>query len=216
MRATMRTFGKWALVLAVPAVCLAARPGEQIVPEGTTLQLLLLRQKSVQQELKLSPELVKKIVEFTNGESDAYEKALKQGEKEREAKFEELERKNKQFLEDNLSAAQRKRLDQITLQVCGLQQLTRPDVAKLLNLSEDQQKKFTEMRKEASKKLQEITSAKDRAGRNEKLAKFREEIDRKIETLLTDEQKTRVRELVGERFKGEIVFEEYEPEPKNK
>ncbi len=73
----MRTFWKCALVLAVLTVGVApARPADTIGPEGTTVQLLLLRQKSVQQELKLDADLVKKIVEFTNKESDEYQKAL--------------------------------------------------------------------------------------------------------------------------------------------
>jgi Spy/CpxP family protein refolding chaperone len=207
----MRTFWKWALALAVPASCVAAaEPAEPVVAEGTTVQLLLLRQKSVQEELKVSPEDAKKIAEFTTKESEEYRKALKLSEKDRQAKVEELEKENKKFLADNLSEAQRKRLGQIALQVSGLQQLTRPEVARLLNLTEEQQKKFKEMRVEARKELAELISSKDREGRNEKLAKLREAVDKKIEAVLTDEQKAKAKELVGEPFKGKLVFEEGE------
>jgi hypothetical protein len=203
----MRTF-TWALVLAVPMVWVAAaRPADLHVAEGTTVQLLLLRQKSVQEELKLSPEVTKKVLEFTNKESGAYDEALKQTKEEADKRSEELEKEEKKFLEDNLTAEQRKRLNQIALQVTGLHQLTRPEVAKLLNLTEEQQKKFKEMRDEARKELEEIFSAKG-AGRNEKLAKLREETDKKIDALLTDEQKAKVKELLGEPFKGEIVIED--------
>jgi hypothetical protein len=204
----MRTL-KWALVLTVPIVWVAtARPAEQIVPEGTTVQLLLLRQKSVQQELKLSPEVIKKVLDFTDKESVAYEQALKLNKEESEKKSDELEKEEKKFLEDNLTAEQLKRLNQITFQVTGLQQLTRPEVARALNLTEEQQTKFKELHKEARKELEEIINSKDREGRNEKLAKLREETDKKIEAVLTDEQRTKARELVGEPFKGEIVFED--------
>ena len=210
----MRTLFKVALALATLAVgtAVAARPDEPIVPEGTTVQLLLLRQKSVQQELKLAPGVIQKVMEFTNKEADEYGKALKDLKgKERAAKFEELEKANKKFLEDNLSADQRKRLEQVTLQVTGLYQLGRKEVAKALDLTEEQQTKFEEMQKETRKALREIlTSSDDRAAKTEKLAKLREENKKKIMAVLTDEQKAKVKEIVGEPFKGEIVFEEPE------
>ena len=206
----MRTFFTLVLVLAVPAGFAAAEEkNAPIAPETTTSQLLLLRQKSVQKELKLDEDTVKKIMEFTNKEADEYGKALKDLKgKERAAKFEELEKANKKFLEDNLSADQRKRLEQVTLQVTGLYQLGRADVAKLLNLTEEQQTKFEDMQKEARKALEEIITSTERAGKNEKLAKLREETNKKILAALTDEQKAKVKEIVGEPFKGEIVFEE--------
>ena len=205
----MRTFFTLVLVLAVPAGFAAAEEKTApIAPETTTAQLLLLRQKSVQKELKLTDDDVKKIMDFTNKESSEYAKDLKLDAKEREKKIDELEQANKKFLEDNLSAAQRKRLAQITLQVTGLYQLGRPEVVKLLNLTEEQQTKFEEMQKEARKALEEIITSTERAGKNEKLAKLREETNKKIMAALTDEQKAKVREIVGEPFKGEIVFEE--------
>jgi Spy/CpxP family protein refolding chaperone len=209
----MRTFFTLVLALAVPAGFAAAEEKTApIAPETTTSQLLLLRQKSVQKELKLDEDTVKKIMEFTNKEADEYGKALKDLKgKERAAKFEELEKANKKFLEDNLSADQRKRLEQVTLQVTGLYQLGRKEVAKALDLTEEQQTKFEEMQKETRKALREIlTSSDDRAAKTEKLAKLREENKKKIMAVLTDEQKAKVKEIVGEPFKGEIVFEEPE------
>jgi hypothetical protein len=188
----------------------AARPADVLVPEGTTLQLLLLRQKSVQKELKLNEKTVKKIMEFTNEESEAFKKALKLKEKDREKKVQELRKKNSAFLKKNLTEAQRKRLRQITLQVSGLQQLTRKEVIKKLALNKDQQKKFAEMRKEARKKLVEILAAKKGSGRTKKLAELREEINNKIADVLTDKQKKIVKEEVGEPFKGELVIEDEE------
>src|SRR5215831_13981941 len=121
----MRIFCKWALVLAVlavPVVWVApARSGEKDdVPGPTTGQLLLLRQKSVQKELNISPELAKKIHEFTNKEYEEFNKALKLGKEKGLKKILELRQVNQKFLEDNLSAAQRKRLGQIYLQVTAL------------------------------------------------------------------------------------------------
>jgi hypothetical protein len=46
-------------------------PAEQHVPDGVTVQLILLRQKSVQADLKITPELAKKIIDFTKKEYEA-------------------------------------------------------------------------------------------------------------------------------------------------
>src|SRR5438105_11149195 len=106
----MRTL-KWLLVLAIPAVWMtAARPDDQqIVPEGSTVPLLLLRQKSVQAELKLGDDLTRKIVEFTNKQHEAFTAALKLGAEERKQKIEGMESENKKFIADSLTEPQRKR-----------------------------------------------------------------------------------------------------------
>ena len=206
----MRTL-KWVLVLAVLVLWVAAaRPQERSVPERTTIELLLLRQKSVQQELKVSPELTKKVVDFTNKQREAFGAALKLGEEERKQKLMEMAKENKQFLDDNLSPEQHKRLFQITLQVTGLHELNRPEVAKALNLSEEQQQKFKDLQTDHRKQLVEIFQSKERDSRNEKLAKLREDTRNKVRAILTDEQKAKVQELVGEPFRGEILFEEDE------
>jgi hypothetical protein len=203
----MRVSWKWTVVLAVPALCAADQPAERAAPTPTTVNLILLRQKSVQDDLKIAPDLGKKIVEFTNKEYEAWKEAQSLGVTEREEKVKELQRANEKFLEENLSEAQRKRLDQIRLQVTGLLQLNKPEVAKLLNLTEEQQKKFKDMLEDARTQLEQIFDPKNRETRTEKLAKLRTEIDQKIESVMTDEQKAKARELVGEPFNGELVFE---------
>jgi hypothetical protein len=204
----MRTLWKWALVLAIPAGWVAAQQPDESIPDPTTVQLLLLRQKSVQSELKLGPEFAKKVAEFTNKEADAYLDALKLKDAESKKKIDELDQANKKFIEDNLSPAQRKRLEQIGLQVTGLQHLTRPEGAKALDLTEQQQTKFKELHMEARKLLEIIIT--DKEGRNEKLAKLRKEVDSKILAILTDAQKKKAREIVGEPFTGELLFEEWD------
>jgi hypothetical protein len=207
----MHTYLKWVLVLALPTgLVMAAGSDELNVAESTTIQLLLLRQKSVQKDLKLAPDVARKIVTFTNQEAEAFKKALKLSKEEREKKFAELEKRNRKFIQDNLTAAQRTRLRQIAVQVTGLRHLTRPEVAKRLGLSKKQQKTFREMRKAARTKLEGILEIKDREERNSKLAKLRAEINKKIESVLTAKQKAKARALVGKRFKGKIEIEEPE------
>jgi CO dehydrogenase nickel-insertion accessory protein CooC1 len=212
----MRTFWKWALVLAVPAVWVAAaRPAELPVPEGTTVKLILLRQKSVQKELTLTADDVKKIMEFTNKQYEAARKALELSKEQRQKKFQTLGKENRKFLADNLKPEQLKRLNQITMQFTGLMLLTRPEVAKELSLTQDQVRKFKQLQTEARKKLGELLD-KDSEGRAEAFAKHREETRKKIMAILTAKQRVKVRQMVGKPFKGEIVFEKAESKDEDK
>ena len=203
----------WAMILAVSALGFAEPPAPEFaLPSDTTVKLLLLRQKSVQEELKLSDELCKKITEYENKEHEAYQKALKLNEDERERKLKEMENEHEKFITDNLSEAQRKRLDQITMQVIGLRFLTRPKAAEVLNLSGEQQEKLKKLHEEGRKELAAIAESPEGEDKSEKVAKLRADIDKKVEAILTDEQKEKVRTYVGEPFKGKIVLEE----PKDK
>ena len=207
----MRTFMRWAVALLVVAVCGAtARPAEPDVPEGTVVKLLLLRQKSVQKELDLGADVVKKITDFTDAQSAAAGKALGMPEAARKAAFEKLAQANDKFLTDTLNAKQSKRLDQIEMQFTALTHLTKPEMAKELKLTDDQVRKFKDMQTEARKALADLIDAKDRTGKTEKFAKLREEARTRILAILTDEQKTKMREISGPPFEGEIVFEERE------
>jgi Spy/CpxP family protein refolding chaperone len=208
----MRTFWKWAVVLAVPAIWVAtARPQEPALPEGTTVKLLLLRQKSVQKELDISADVAKKVMEFTEQESEAFGKALGMPEDERKKAVAQLEEKNKKFLADTLDAKQSTRLNQLYLQFTAPYQLTRAETAKALDLTEDQQQKFKDLYKEYRKEMRDILFGKDTEGRAEKFAKLREMTRPKILAILTEKQQAQVREVVGPPFMGEIVFED---EPK--
>jgi Spy/CpxP family protein refolding chaperone len=200
---------KWAVVLLVTAVFGAtARPADPVVPEGTTVKLLLLRQKSVQKELELTPETIKKIMDFTHAQSEAVHKTTNLGEAARKEALEKLLKENDKFLADNLNAKQSKRLDQIMMQFTALTQLTKPEMVKELKLTDDQVKKFKEMQTEARKALADLIDAKDPKGKSEKLAKLHAETRTKILAVLTDDQKAKVREIAGPPFEGEIVFEE--------
>ena len=209
----MRTVMKWAAALLVVAVCGAtARPAEPDVPEGTVVKLLLLRQKSVQKELDLGADVVKKITDFTNAQSEAARKAAGMPEAARKEAFVKLAQANDKFLTDNLTAKQNKRLEQIFMQFSALTQLTRPEVVKELKLSDEQVKKLKDMQTEGRKALAELFEAKERAGKSEKFAKLREETREKILALLNPDQKAKVREVAGASFEGEIVIEDPPPE----
>jgi hypothetical protein len=207
----MRTCWKWAVVLAVPAIVVGvAWSQEPGLPEGTTVKLLLLRQKSVQKELELSADVVMKIMAFTNEEAEAALKAIELPAGPRKTAFDQLEEKNKKFLADTLNAKQNNRIEQLYLQFTATHHLTKPEAAKLLELTEEQQKKFKDLHDDHRKALADILFGKDIQGKAEKYAKLHEQTRTRILAILTDKQQAKARELAGPPFMGEIVFEEIE------
>ena len=92
---------------------------------------------------------------------EAAGKALELGEAQRKEAFEKLlESRTSKFLADTLHGEAGKRLDQITMQFTALMQLTRPEMAKELKLSDDQVQKFKDLQNEARKALVELIEAK--------------------------------------------------------
>jgi hypothetical protein len=211
----MRTLRKWALVLVIGVIWVAPlRSQERTEPEGTTVKLLLLRQKSVQKELEIAPDVAAKVMTFTDGQSEAAGKALEMAPDQRKKLFEQLAEQNKKFLESTLTAKQAKRLDQITLQFTALRELTKPETAKELGLTDDQQEKLKKLHTEFRKEMVDLIDAKE-ADRTARFAKHHEKIRTAILAILTEKQIAQVRDTVGPPFTGEIVFETHDA-PKKK
>jgi hypothetical protein len=210
----MRTFSKWALALVVPAVWVgtswAAEEEAKMVPEGTTIQLILLRQKAVRQDIGLGRDHTGKIFEFTSKQYDRAREAMKLDQAERRQKFETMKEENERFLKDNLSREQRKRLDQITLQVVGLLWLGREEIARDLNLTEEQRQKAKDLREHTREEARKLLRTGSREGQREKFAQLRRETRNKLQELLTPDQRTKWRELVGRPFRGQLEFEQAE------
>jgi len=207
----MRTGWKWTLVLAVSAIWTTSGFSQQkTIPEPTTVKLLLLRQASVQKELGISPEVAKKITDFTHQQAEEFGKSLKLDEAKRKKAHDEMETQNKKFIADTLNEKQSKRLDQITMQFTALHHLNQPEAVKTLNLTDEQQKKLKALQVEHRKELEEIMFGKAE-GRAEKFTKLREKTRMNIHGILTEKQIAQVRTIVGEPFMGEIVIEELKP-----
>ena len=216
----MRTFWKWALVLAIPVVWVTtARPADEppkprqglrMVAEEEAMELILLRQKSVREDLKLPHEETEKIFDFTAKQYDAAEKARDLPEDQRQAAFDRLVREDEAFLAAHLTPDQRKRLEQISMHLAGLMWVTRPAIAEALKLTDEQKQKAREYQKEAREKLMEVLKSENKEVRKEKIAELHKASHDKLHSLLTDEQRTKWHELAGPPFKGEIAFEEPE------
>jgi Spy/CpxP family protein refolding chaperone len=207
----MHTLRKALLGLAVLVVCTAlARPAEDdeaIIAREDAIEVMLLRQKSVQEDLKLSPEHGQKIHEFADSQWKKVRAMKELSKEERDRRFEAMAKDNERFLKDTLSEPQRKRLNQIAMHVAGLLWIMRSDIAKELNLTEEQKRKIHELHREAHKEAQEaIRSAGGPEVKEEKFHEMRTANRKRLMSVLTDEQKAKWKEMAGPPFRGELHF----------
>jgi Spy/CpxP family protein refolding chaperone len=209
----MQKLGRISLVVAVLAMASGSalaqeqqrqrqRPGGGF-GGGTTF---LLQQKSVQDELKLSEEQVKKIKELSDKQRESFRGLRDLSQEERRTKMEEARKANEKAVAEILKPEQLKRVKQISLQQQGARALANPEVAKTLNLTSEQTDKIKKIQEEA----RAARGERGQRGRldeeaRKKLEEARKATNEKIMNVLTAEQKTKLKELTGEPFKGEIV-----------
>jgi Spy/CpxP family protein refolding chaperone len=176
--------------------------------------LVLLRDKGVQQDLKLTDDQVKAIDAAAKKQADAMT-ALRGGDpQEARTKMQEITKETTKTINDTLKADQKKRLGQLELQQRGLSALAAParpnappsTLAKDLNVTEDQQKKIQDIVAGNREKMRDIfqNAQGDREGAAKKMAELNKETNQKIEGILTAEQKTKWKEMTGEPYKGTL------------
>lgn len=166
----------------------------------------LLTQKSVQDELKLSDDQVKKISDLAASRRGNGRAAQNQSREERQKLQEERAKANLKALADILKPDQLQRAKQIAWQQQGVQALSDPEVAAALKLTDEQKDKFKTIQADAR---QEGGQARQRGGNQEEARKQREalrkEIEERMKSVLAADQKATWKELVGEPFKGELT-----------
>jgi len=177
-----------------------------MVPEEETIEILLLRQKSVREELKLNDAAAEKIKTYSASQWKKAQDASKLSKSEQDAKFDEMAKENRQFLETNLNQSQRDRLEQITLQVAGLSCITRPRIADRLKLTAEQKTKAKELQKEANEDLEKLVKSNDSQDRKQEITKLWDKNESRVNQLLTDSQKATWKQMTGHEFKGEFVY----------
>lgn len=206
----MIRLGLW----AVAVLALIANPGlpadekeKEMIAESGAMEIMLLRQKSVQQELKITDVNGKKIHDFASEQWKKAREIHKLPADQQTPKYDELTRENEKFLGNLLTPDQRKRLDQISLQVGGLLMAERPDISAALKLTSDQKTKLKELHKEAHKEaLAILNDTKDEATKEAEIKKLHETNNKRLMDLLTPEQKQTLKTLSGPEFKGEFHF----------
>ena len=210
----MREFRTCVIAFAAAAACLgtvwaADKPAEParhgLVPEEGAVELMLLWQKSVREDMKLSDDESMKVREFVMQQWKKAKELENAGEADQDKGFTELTKENEKFLKETLSPEQTKRLEQIALQKAGLLWVTRKHIASELNLTDEQMQKAHELQEQARKQVQEYLSS-DREAKKGEVEKLHEESRNGLKSLLTDEQKAKWKEMRGEPFKGEFEF----------
>ena len=201
----------WCWVLVATMVAVVAAPvqaANKLVPEEGAVEVMLLLQPSVCQDLNLSPDKRQKIGSFADGQWKKAQALANLDEKERDKRFEEMTKENERLIGEVLSKDQKKRLDQILLQTAGLLWVTRPHIAKELNLSAEQKKRATQMQQEARDEMEQLIHQTSDEQKDAKARELRQTSRKRLMELLTDEQESKWKELTGQPFKGEIRFAE--------
>ena len=176
----------------------------------------LLRIEAVQTELEISPaqkEALDKLAEQGRGERPDFGNFREMSEEERREAFEKMrtqaEERAKEMmgqLEEVLLPQQLERLQQISLQIRGVQALEDPEVAKKLGITEEQKTKLAEARQAQGEKMREKMREMFQGGGGpqgdlrESMMKMREEMEKDILSVLTTSQQEKFEEMKGEKF----------------
>jgi Spy/CpxP family protein refolding chaperone len=187
----------------------AQRPGGGGFGFGGFGAGLLLRNASVQKELKLTDAQKEKLTAALDKVRDKYKDDIA---KFRDLSEEERRDLGKKMSEDTnkavagiLDAKQRKRFKQIELQQGGIMAFANPEVQKELKLTDEQKKQLREIAEEQGKKMRELFQGGFNEETRKKMAELRKETQEKTDKVLTAEQKKTWKEMTGEPF--QVQFE---------
>jgi Spy/CpxP family protein refolding chaperone len=177
----------------------------------------LARNKSVQQELKMTDEQVKKVDDALRQVREKHQEEFQKmregqlSDEERQTLFKTIGEETNKELASILSAEQNKRLKQIELQQAGSRGLLQDDVEKALKLTDEQKDKIKTINEDAQKEMRSLGEAARSGGGGgfaefgKKMAALRKESLDKAMAVLTAEQVTTYKELTGAPF--EVKFE---------
>jgi hypothetical protein len=198
------------LAIGVATPLLAQRPGG--FGGGGVSTAMLVGQKSVQEEVKLTDDQVAKAKKVNEDIRAKYADDLKNSFKDRE-KAAELRKKmseeTNKALAEVLKPDQLKRIRQIEIQLGGLNSLSRDDVAKELKLTDKQKDdlkgRVDDLRKDTGEIFKD--AGKDKfAEASVKARTLSQEAATKFVSTLSDDQKTAYKEMTGKKFDGKIEF----------
>lgn len=202
----MRRLALTAVVLAAAVTAGPAKAQFGMMGRGPS-GLMLLGQKSVREDLKLTPEQAEKAEAAVKKQGEEMREIFSGGfSDEARQKMQELNKQGEKTVKEILKPEQAKRLEEISLQQAGGRAMMRPDVAKKLGITEDQQGKIKEELSALREKMQEIFQDGPGPEAREKMQKLNKELNAKIMAMLTDDQKSKWKEMTGKPFTGEIRF----------
>jgi len=203
-----------AALLAAPAMAQGQRKGGGF-GRGGFGPGMLLNNKGVQKELKLTDDQTKKVTDALKEVQDKHRDEFTglqdlQGDERREKMQEIMKKVNEEqtkAISEILSADQVKRLNQIELQNSGPRAFTQEKVQKDLKLTDDQKDKIKTIADDLNQEMQGLRGGGGDFQENmKKMASMRKEAMEKITAVLTDDQKKTWKELTGEPY--EVKFEQ--------
>jgi hypothetical protein len=167
--------------------------------------LMLLSQKSVQEELHLSADQTKQIEQAAEKQRESMGGLRDLGQQERRQKLQELNKANEGLLAEVLKEDQLKRLKQISLQQRGAGALADPEVAQTLGLTDEQKSQIQTIQRESQQEMRGLfQGGGDRQEARKKMDSLRSASTEKALGLLSTQQREKWTILIGETFKGEI------------
>jgi hypothetical protein len=166
---------------------------------------MLLKQKSVQDELKLTKAQAAVAEAAAEKEMRAFNGFLPLGPEERAKRMKELGEESDRTAAKVLDPGQAKRLRQISLQVQGPRAFVDPRLSRGLSLTEEQQRQIGKIVEETDRQMGQLFrpgATPEEA--NQKWGELDKNAREKILKLMTAGQKARWKEMAGEPFRGQI------------
>ncbi len=169
--------------------------------------VMLLSQPSVQKELNISDEQKQQLQEAATKLRHAPPPDVSNlSPSERQEKMQEMAREGERTAAKILHRDQMKRLKEISLQVRGAGAFSDPEVAKALDLTDEQKEKIKTSLSEGRGQRPQGAPGGDPQAARKRVEEMRKANLDKVMTVLTADQKTKWKEMTGEPFKGEIAF----------
>ncbi len=179
-------------------------------PSGAIQLLGLLRMEEVRREVGLTDDAFAAIEEQQAGSFERFRELRNASEEDRIKIFEELNSDAQELLDEALPPEKQKRLLGLFVQQARGAALMNPQVAQELSLSEETTKAIQDELRSFGDKMRELFQAARNGEGPPDFAAVelaREELDKSIQSKLTDEQKQALEALKGEKFE----FPEFGP-----
>ena len=186
-----------------------AQEPAQMLQQGLGPQFMVFRDK-VQERLKVSDDQKKKLQEplegFIKEMTEVFQSLDGVKPEEREKKIgpyrQKAHEKLAALLKETLKEEQLKQLRQLVLQQEGLFALGHPEVMAELKVTDEQKKQFISLVQELQRNIEPLFQEAQSAGNPQeigpKVMKLRKQYESKIEAVLSDAQKKRWKEMLGE------------------
>jgi len=195
--------------------CCSARAGSAPAGGFGGGSLFLLTQKSVQEELKMTEEQVKKATDLQEKQRENFKGFKDLSKEEIKSKMEERTKETKKAVDDILKPEQVKRLKQISIQQAGARAYSDPEVVEALKITDEQKEKIKGIQEDSFKEMPKRGEG-DREENAKKIEAIRKATKEKVEGVLSAEHKSKLKDLTGEPFKGEIKRPEFRGKGKKK